>query len=370
MRSFLLFLGLLVTSVCFAPSLSAQVEISINSSCSAITVVQDDLYDTNIFTSAHNSFFVRDNVDPQCGLSVTGTASPPRYSLEKQQSNGSFTKVVGPQFGKTFSVNSNGVYRVRAEYPRPIQVPSISCPGSIFRIAYAASTGRILGFVGAYDPLFSNSVVFGTSSNADVNISFANDFNNNAAYDLSTDVLINTAGTINHVRWKVYIWEAGGNWTNRYETPFFNGQIPPELSVNFLLGTGNVGPYTFSGFQPFKSYKIHVGVQGNCGGWGFKELQWFYCPTGLGCRPNLSETALVVTPNPVQTYFHLVGDSEQERSSNQRVFIRDLSGRTVKEFYRDQIDRYEVGDLQTGIYIIQIIDPTAGLVYSSKMVKR
>jgi Secretion system C-terminal sorting domain len=76
---------------------------------------------------------------------------------------------------------------------------------------------------------------------------------------------------------------------------------------------------------------------------------------------------LSVYPNPAIDYI-FVKDANRDDISN--LFVFNLVGKRVKEFDYQKGERYYVGDLPKGMFLVQIIDKDKRIITTQKIDKR
>lgn len=97
------------------------------------------------------------------------------------------------------------------------------------------------------------------------------------------------------------------------------------------------------------------------------QAQFAYTGNGGDQRAGRSPevTTIQVFPNPATEYFNVSSNQQVER-----ITVYNLLGREMKSFTFTDGDRYFVGDLPKGMYLIQMTGKDNRLVSTQRLSKR
>ncbi len=366
-------------SICVALHLISTEAIAqqpqISGGCSAVRFTGNmPVYEVNLFEGA----FLPGQ--PCSAFQNYSPAMEQRMFLQRfNWSTGVFETVAGPVFVNHIFANLiQGTYRVKLQVPRRLFRAQCENNGHIPVFDFS---GRQVGWVGHYSEVttgespgtfFSNEVVVGMTTEADIDFSFIDPTDGNPmAYDYRERVIIDTRNCKNYDRWMIAIAELGGQ--NRYmSTGWMTGKIGGNGESFDLTGLWQLWIDTWQ-FEPFfpmlVSYRVQVVLENsNCPppAWTQKFATFIVCPEGTGCRVGeLQEPQIRLGPNPAHSSIFLY-NYDAGANLGSLMMISDMAGRTKKTIplTGNEID---VSALPTGIYALQIVSE-GNRVFSSKLV--
>ncbi len=257
----------------------------------------------------------------------------------------SWSGVGGWQTSTEFDdIEEHGWYRVAVRVP---QYLSAFCTGGWIKIYNYLD--QHVGYEGEWaSTIYSNMVTVGETEQSDVTWEFI-DPNSNDLFDSGDEVEMNTLGTINYDNWWVAIFENGGQ--NRYASNGWTGGLIPGNQFDLLFFWNDKTGTNFSEIPV--SYTVQFAISSRCDTeWTNLDKNFAMCPNGTGCRIGGSDD-LEIAPNPASTYFSLSNFHPAE-SSGYHITLTDMNGRILKTFSQDIQQQFDVSDLPSGLYIVQI----------------
>lgn len=344
--------------------------------CNSITVVSVPTYATNLY-----EFVPTLN---QCTFyaAVPSGTMVHRMRLERLNHTTQMFETIGTykyaNTGNTFNNLTKGTYRVKVQVPR-IRFQS-NCVGG-YAIVLNNANGQTIGYRGHYSEVttgdspgtfFSNEVVVGLTTQADINLSFIDPTDGNPdAYDYGERAILDTRNCKNYNRWMIAIAEMGGQ--NRYmSTGWMTGKIGGNGESFDLTGLWQLWITTWQ-FEPLfpslVSYRVQVVLENNeCPNpsWNQQFKTFIVCPEGSGCRLGEPEEPQIrLGPNPAHSSIFLY-NYDVSSYPGSLMMISDMAGRTRKTIplTGNEID---VSALPAGIYALQIVNE-GKRVFSSKLV--
>jgi hypothetical protein len=353
MKKLILFLGALLTNIV----LHAQTVVG---GCTSVQVTSSPYYDTNLIISGA----WKKEIDPCIDIYFTSppTYATPRHWLEMQQPDGSWVTVQGGVSGvtqSTFNVSTHGTYRVKFRVPQKKYNPDCSKNQGYIQVI-SAYTGAVLGWRGEFSNVpgqgwyTSNEVVVGATRLTDVAWHF-DDPNGNGLFYPGQPVIMNTSGSKNYETWWLAIWENGGQG-RYYQHGWTHGKVN---SINLSQLVGSQFPNTTGGVfdQIPVSYTVQFALTSICKDapeWPVMYRNFAVCS---GCR--MSNTILpkgqeagIVAPNPASNVFRLSNISEFPEQC--RLELVDTNGRTVKTFKVSEGPEFDISELGSGLYFVNV----------------
>lgn len=76
----------------------------------------------------------------------------------------------------------------------------------------------------------------------------------------------------------------------------------------------------------------------------------------------------IIYPNPVSDYFSLDQESV-EKGAASVINVYNLLGQRVRTFQMDKEQRYNVSDLQGGLYLVQLLDAKGKIITTRRLQK-
>ncbi len=183
-------------------------------------------------------------------------------------------------------------------------------------------------------------------------------------YDFPIDVTVANLGktSINAI-WTRTIVSIPKTWDN-YICSGANC-YPPETSTGpFTIGAGKTSPL-YVHFSPNKlngSAIVTITVTDSADPLNTVSTTYTINTSGAVATNNVIATnSISLYPNPTVNYFMI-----QNKANVSKVLMTNLVGKQVKSFSTNQ-DRFEVGDLVGGMYIVQLIDSKNKVIKTSRL---
>lgn len=82
-------------------------------------------------------------------------------------------------------------------------------------------------------------------------------------------------------------------------------------------------------------------------------------------RTSVNKVEIQVFPNPVQTHFSINNNTEVRD-----ILVFNLVGKELKRFEYSDDERYFLGDLPKGIYLVQFLDKQKNILTTRRISKR
>lgn len=112
--------------------------------------------------------------------------------------------------------------------------------------------------------------------------------------------------------------------------------------------------------------KCRNGIENpNPNGWNNLDRTFFICPAGSGCKFEIDEREIVISPNPAKSIIQLQY-FKPDLDRNYVMTITDMTGRLVKSIPLTA-DRVDISDLQSGMFVVNIFKE-GERVFNSKLV--
>jgi Secretion system C-terminal sorting domain len=253
----------------------------------------------------------------------------------------------------TYYVNQRSPeLKVSAECPKPLAFNSV---------------GQQVGFIGRWAFSKSNVIPVGATVQSDVNWNFTG----TSPFGSNAEIKMDVSNTKNYDIWWLGIFEIGGknrSWANGWTA----GSIPsdpkdPKKQIIDLKKLGSSSPFTNGNFQelPVKyTVQFAIAVQQCNTVWTNLNRDFSICPASLGCRSD-EDQAIILSPNPASNTFKL-HNIDISAESQTKVFVTDISGRTVKAFEVDGQDDFDISDLNSGLYLVSVMN-NGGRIFTTKL---
>ncbi len=161
-------------------------------------------------------------------------------------------------------------------------------------------------------------------------------------------------------------------WGSNYFGQFANGtQFVDQLTPLQITSVSNINKYETGGFHTMfittDSVLLVSGTNnssqlGNGQSGGYEAY-----PVQISCSPlnivdYITDNSIIVYPNPTEDYFNLKSLQEIQIK---KIIILDINGKTVSE--NNNINRIDIQNLESGVYIIKIISENN--ILSKKLIK-
>lgn len=174
----------------------------------------------------------------------------------------------------------------------------------------------------------------------------------------------------NYDLWWVAIFEDGPTFSRYKSNGWTNGNIPNgEFDLTQLWNQNN---WDFETFHQYtvqfvtENSKCRNGIENpNENGWNNLDRTFFICPAGSGCRFGIADREIIISPNPANNMIQLQ-NFEPGLDRNYIMTIADMTGRQVKNIPLTA-DRVDISDLQSGMFVVNILREGEP-VFNSKLV--
>jgi hypothetical protein len=124
-------------------------------------------------------------------------------------------------------------------------------------------------------------------------------------------------------------------------------------------------------FEKGRKYRVWVTISNSsCISWTGSFKEFFVCPDGLSCRENIHSTdaKVVLSPNPTNGRFSLTNlDLNNFDKEYLSLSVYDIAGKEVKRFTNVYNNEFDVNELNTGIYVANLMSD-GKRVFSTKFV--
>jgi len=254
-------------------------------------------------------------------------------------------------------VEDHGWYRVAIRVPQYIAAPY--CLEGKIRVYNAF--GQFYGYAGEWaETIYSNWVVVGETEQDDISWEFV-DPNGNDLFNPGDVVRMNTTGTKNYDNWWVAIFENGGQ--NRYWSNGWTGGLIPDNEINLTQEASEIFQGGFA--QIPVSYTVQFAITSTCDTeWTHLDRNFAVCPQGWGCRTK-AEDEVVIVPNPASVVFS-VTNLDEAVGGDYQLTLTDMNGRIVKTFSKTMNRKFDISDIPSGLYLVNILNENIG-VYTLKL---
>lgn len=324
--------------------------------CSSVTVTSAPSYSPNIFFTSVGWKQCRGTGSSSCCRVITsGNPAGPRYFLEIfSHTSSTWSQVGNVQFSPTFNnVNTNGTYRVRVNVP---VVAYNICEGGQPIDLYSIS-GQWIGWWGTWGgDQYTNEVIVGTPGPADIDYSFIDpgETGSETAYDYGETVIMDATASKNYNEFVLNIYEDGPTFDRSRSSNGWTWThgIAGTQDLSFIWKGGAQNWQ----FEEFHSYEVQF-VTNNIDchtGWNKLHRTFFICPAGSGCRLDLEQDPITISPNPASTHV-VLQNLDFDVAANYQLQIVDLSGKLVKtnQMIDNEID---ISDLENGMFILNVLE--------------
>jgi len=318
-----------------------------------------------------------------CRIYTTGGSTTPRFWLEQLQSNGSWLEVEGPQFDNNFNNVEKGTYRVKCQVPTIAENICTNANGNFnkSRVCVFNTLGQFIGYWGTWDntpysttqPTYSNTVIVGATTESDISYTFIDlpETGSEGAYDFGETVIMDVSDSKNYDLWWVAIFEEGQTFSRYRSNGWQTGTVPNDEFNLTPFWEGNDGRR----FETFHSYTVQFvtenskcrnGIENpNPNGWNNLDRSFFICPAGSGCRFGIDQREIVISPNPANGMIWLQ-NFNPDLDRDYILTVTDITGRLVKNMPLTS-DRISISDLQSGIFVVNILREGES-VFNSKLI--
>jgi hypothetical protein len=377
----LLFFALALLSFNWASAQTAE------GGCTSVTVTDVPAYPTVIFDVINwrtcqdgGGFYAgcdQDGREACCGLLlVNAFPKTPRYWLEKQQEDGSWLEISGPQISTVFDgLEEKGTYRVRLQLPA---VEEYACgtdelgnPIRARRCMFDVN-GTYRGVWGRWGTdQYTNNVIVGHTTSEDISYTFIDIPETGAeiAYDAGETVIMDVSDCKNYDLWWLAIFESNAQTSKRYKSNGWStGTIPGgEIDLSDFWEEWD--------FETLHQYEVQFVTENrqcrngieypNPNGWNNLNRTFFICPEGTGCKFGIDEREIVISPNPANSIIQLQ-NFQPDLDRNYVMTITDMTGRLVKSIPL-MTDRVDISGLQAGMFVVNIFRE-GERVFNSKLI--
>lgn len=311
----------------------------------------------------------------QYGIGVTTLDRT--FILEKRNDQtGSFTTAAESRFG-AFRNLTPGVYRVRATVPVPVS-GSGCLQIAVFNTNDIEMGAR--GVLANFGP--SNLVRVGTAELSDITWDFKDDNGIqifpgvNTLFGFGEKVQLQVSNNVPYTDHFIQIQEfnsdgSQGRWRAKGCQGFgcfVSGLVNNPEDLTRLWTIGGTSDWVF---EKGRKYRVWVTISNsNCISWTGFFKEFFVCPDGLSCRENLhsTEEKIVLSPNPTNGRFSLTNfDLNNFDKARLNLSIYDITGKEIKRFMNIDNNEFDVNELNTGIYVANLMSD-GKRIFSSKFV--
>ena len=313
--------------------------------------------------------------DPCNWVYIYGDPAEPIHTLYKEDQNGNWNLVSGPDFHiHQYTVATGGRYKVVSECPVPVNSKCDKPYGSYTNVLDVQ--GRLLGYLGTYAGVSytSNTITVGSPSTNYISGQILGDGPPGPVYQLQnandysgapTNVWLDLNGTDFTYPWALYVWEDNNpsrtdRWAPSLMDPgawgpgWHTSNNPPQGNQYDIsqvwLGNG----FTF---LPYHQYHVQFSLGGGCGtGWYEKDFPFFVCNEGnTGCQitSGYITNEIKVSPNPAISTFSLT-NLIMTPGQEYHMVLTDMSGRQVMRYTNLSAQTYDISALSNGLYTVTV----------------
>jgi hypothetical protein len=344
----------------------ANAQILTSPTCSSILVAQPgaNIFDTgDLYISGFcGVVFTPLSKTDVCNFSVGSNCQPAanQYQLMLVASGGDIV-MSNWTINTTFNNLSHGTYYVNQRSPIP-KTPTAQCPKPL---AFN-NIGQQIGFIGQWTFSKSNEMVVGATVQNDMSWNFTG----TSPFGSNAEIKMDVTNTKNYDIWWLGIFEIGGknrSWSQGWSTGLipFSKTSPTKRILDLKQLPG--GPFANGNFLelPVK-YRVQFAIaKQQCNTvWTNLDRDFAICPASLGCRSD-EDQAIILSPNPASNTFKL-NNIDVSAESQTKVFVTDISGRTVKAFEVDGQDDFDISDLNSGLYLVSVMN-NGGRIFTTKL---
>ena len=306
-----------------------------------------------------------------------------KFYIEKQFLNSNneryFEPVSSYQSSSVFSNLSHGTHRIIIATPtleiKPLCAKVNNANGYVPVLSY--STGQFIGYKSSYYNTYrqvSNHGIIGQTQQSDVDWSFVhNGFStgnsSGDAFDYGEEVFMNPIKTVNYTAYWIAIFESGSSTRNR-GTGWVQGQRIFDISLSEIWAG-----FTGWQFEVGNTYTVQYAISnGNCPGpWTNLDKSFYVCPAGSNCRLNTEKIQkdVTISPNPAQNTFQLNNfDKDMYKNKEYNLTINDISGKQIKSYENFDNPNFDIADLPSGLYIVNLSESNKKLMSRKLVVSR